>query len=450
MLSNDVGADAALSIVSTSQPNTSFIRAISGALHTTGEDDEVEHPRTGTFLSSWSVLANTILGIGLLGLPWAAAQVGWILSFVLLGAAAFWANFSLYLLSCVALEVGGRTTTFYSVCTTVAPHLRLFVDMAIAVKCFGVATSYLLVVAQTLLPMLDPCPKDMKVMRGLTIMACVLLVAPVCARRRLGKSTMTNWIALSCIFYVWCLFMVKSFVKATDSGDASDDVTTSMGPVGAINVLSTVPVYIFAFTCHQNMFPITNEIKDPSPRKLGGVATAAVSTALALYVAAATLGYAVYGSTVKENFLLALPDGPLVTAGRFFMAISNVLSFPLQCHPCRRSLTVLIGRVTGESYEYPEKGERMLRRYLTCAICIGTVIVATFVDDMGMVFSIIGTVGSNTICLIMPAYLYIKTFESNESSSVIMISMAKLQLLIGLIVLPSGLFSIFWKAIHGS
>merc|ERR1719353_2592672 len=128
---------------------------------------------------------------------------------------------------------------------------------------------------------------------------------------------------------------------------------TSAGPASAVDVLTTLPVFIFSFTCHQNMFPVANEIKEPSVRRLSFVATSAVATAVSLYGACIVLGYAVFGSGTKDDFLLALPQTGVVRTGGILMAVSNALSFPLQSHPCRRSLTVLIGSC-GISYEYPQ------------------------------------------------------------------------------------------------
>merc|ERR1712100_626382 len=112
------------------------------------------------------------------------------------------------------------------------------------------------------------------------------------------------------------------------------------------------------------------------------------------------------------------------------------------------SLTVLLGSIAGKTFEYPTKSERWLRRGLTTFILAGTVTIATLVDDLGIVFEIVGTVGSNTICYIMPAFLYIKTFRGKPHSSSWKMSLALIQLCVGLAVLPTCLFAIFYDAAH--
>lgn len=256
--------------------------------------------------------------------------------------------------------------------------------------------------------------------------------------------------------YLWALLMCYCFgnlfggVSIPKQQGKSISDRTSMGPQSILEVLTTVPVFIFSFTCHQNMFPVANEIQDPSVKRLGFVAGSAVLTAVALYGACIVFGYSVLGSDIDSNFLLGLPRSTSVEIGGGLMAISNALSFPLQSHPCRRSLTVLISSCMGVTYEYPQKGERLLRRLLTTLILLGTVAVATVVNDLGIVFEIVGTVGSNTICYIMPAYLYIQTFRGKPDTSRFKMNLAMVQLCIGLIVLPTCLFSIFYKAFRGS
>merc|ERR1719217_1489490 len=156
-----------------------------------------------------------------------------------------------------------------------------------------------------------------------------------------------------------------------------------MTPPSILEVLTTLPIFIFSFTCHQNMFPVANEITNPSVRRLTAVASSAVMTAVTLYAACIVFGYSVFGHHIKQNYLLALPQSIPVNLGSILMSLCNGLSLPLQTHPCRRSLTVLVNSCMGTSYEYPQVGERWLRRVLTSIILGGVLVVASLVDDLG-------------------------------------------------------------------
>ncbi|WP_411016868.1 hypothetical protein, partial [Salmonella sp. s51944] len=59
---------------------------------------------TGTVVSGWSVMANTMVGTGVLGLSSAFAQTGWSLGFVMMVSAALGAVFTLHLLKCLSMR----------------------------------------------------------------------------------------------------------------------------------------------------------------------------------------------------------------------------------------------------------------------------------------------------------------------------------------------------------
>ena len=95
------------------------------------------------------VLANTLLGAGMLGLPAAFADCGYAVGLALLVFFASLGALGLTLLA-YAADRAGRPASIYSVAEAALPGLGVLLDAAIAIKCFGVATSYLIVVGNTL------------------------------------------------------------------------------------------------------------------------------------------------------------------------------------------------------------------------------------------------------------------------------------------------------------
>lgn len=100
-------------------------------------------------LSCITNLTNTILGSGMLGLPSAFASAGSVTGTVLLVAAAAFSSNGLRLLSLCASKAGiskERPSSFYSVAQKAYPPSTVLIDAAVAFKCFGVATGYLITV----------------------------------------------------------------------------------------------------------------------------------------------------------------------------------------------------------------------------------------------------------------------------------------------------------------
>jgi amino acid permease len=104
-----------------------------------------DHGHLSSFFSAYISLTNTVVGSGILGLPYAFSCTGWVLGVVLLTVCSILSSISLYLLALCASKTS-KPASFYSVAEIVSPGYGVLIDIAVALKCFGVATSYLIVI----------------------------------------------------------------------------------------------------------------------------------------------------------------------------------------------------------------------------------------------------------------------------------------------------------------
>ena len=100
-------------------------------------------------------MSNTILGAGMLALPHALAQCGLLVGLLLLALFAALSLLGLHLVSAAA-DLAGRPSSFYAVAEKAVPGSGLLIDAAIAVKCFGVATAYLIIVGDAMPQAVEP------------------------------------------------------------------------------------------------------------------------------------------------------------------------------------------------------------------------------------------------------------------------------------------------------
>ncbi|CAE8706525.1 unnamed protein product [Polarella glacialis] len=99
-------------------------------------------PRVGALL-----IANTLLGgSGMLGIPHALSVAGYGLGLFLMAVFGTASAFGCHLLHCSARRIGQAPCSFYSVSNVVSPSWTWLIDGAVMIKCFGVATSYLIIV----------------------------------------------------------------------------------------------------------------------------------------------------------------------------------------------------------------------------------------------------------------------------------------------------------------
>ena len=111
----------------------------------------------------------------------------------------------------------------------------------------------------------------------------------------------------------------------------------------AMDCLQRLPLFVFAYTCHQNIISITNELNRPTPsRALLGM-TSAISIAVVAYLVLAFAGYFAYGDEVKSDILTNYPKrSKLVAAARLAISLVVTLCYPLQAHPSRGCVTSIV------------------------------------------------------------------------------------------------------------
>ena len=80
-----------------------------------------------------------------------------------------------------------------------------------------------------------------------------LIVIPLSFLRRLDSLKYTSVVALISIGYL-VILVLAHFIRGDTKQDRGD--IRVVQPAGAVAVLSSFPVIVFAYTCHQNVRPL--------------------------------------------------------------------------------------------------------------------------------------------------------------------------------------------------
>jgi amino acid permease len=247
--------------------------------------------------------------------------MGIMLGVVLIIWSGLTAAFGLYLQTKCARYLERGTSSFFALSQITYPSAAVIFDMAIAVKCFGVGVSYMIIIGDLMPGVVlgfnshaDDLPY--LVDRAFWITAFMLLVIPLSFLRRLDSLKYTSLIALVSIGY---LIILVIYHFATDAHADPRDIRVIKWE-SAVATLSTVPVVVFAYTCHQNvsvevslsggpradmfqMFSIMNEIKDNRPSSMMGVIGASIGSAASIYILVSITGYLTFGNSVVGNIV---------------------------------------------------------------------------------------------------------------------------------------------------
>ncbi|KAI9755465.1 MAG: hypothetical protein M1835_000823 [Candelina submexicana] len=365
------------------------------------------------------------------------------------------AAFGLYLQARCARYLDRGSASFSAVSKITYPNAAVVFDAAIALKCFGVGISYLIIIGDLMPGVVRGFNEragdiDFLVDRHFWITAFMLIVIPLSFLRRLDSLKYTSVIALISIGYL-VILVLAHFINGDTMQDRGRIRVVGWG--GIIPTLSSFPVIVFAYTCHQNMFAILNEINNNSHFRTTSVVVASNGSACSIYILVAITGYLSFGNNVADNIVgmckseassaCSAPksnlrttgaDAPSIasTIGKTAIVILVMFSYPLQVHPCRasvdavlkwrptrltqstspnssptRAIPLLNSNQAASSGGSEYMGETKFAA-ITTIIIILSYIVAMTVTSLSTVLAYVGSTGSTAISFILPGLFYYK------------------------------------------
>ncbi|KIW47584.1 hypothetical protein, variant [Exophiala oligosperma] len=395
-----------------------------------------------SWISSVVNLLNTIVGAGVLAMPLAMSHMGILLGTIVIIWAGVTAGFGLYLQTRCARYLERGSASFFALSQITYPNAAVIFDAAIAIKCFGVGVSYLIIIGD-LMPgvvrgfahedSLSPFMFD----RHFWITAFMLVVIPFSFLRRLDSLKYTSVVALISIGYL-VILVVYHFAKHDTLPNGHYETPLRVFKwAGIVPTLSSFPVIVFAYTCHQNMFSILNEIADNSHFRTTSVLCASNGTAGFIYILVAITGYLSFGNEIGGNIVAQYAPAVSSTLGQAMIVVLVMFSYPLQVHPCRASLDAVLkwrpsdklkaklrsASATPSSVDSsPPRDVPLLpvakkrntemseTRFaaITTVIVICSYIVAMTVSSLSAVLAYVGSTGSTSISFILPGLFYYK------------------------------------------
>ncbi|KAI9478452.1 MAG: transmembrane amino acid transporter protein-domain-containing protein [Benjaminiella poitrasii] len=382
--------------------------------------DLVDFEEPNATIASTSInLSNTILGTGMLAMPAALAPMGLIPGILIILYAGFTSGLGLYFLSRCAHKVGGRNVSFASLSRLTWPKLGIFFDMAIAIKCFGVAISYLIIIGdlmpQVILSFFHHADENVELLmdrRFWITLTMVTAVGPLSFLRKLDSLKYTSLIALFAVAYL-VIIVLYHYISPNYPPPPPESIEYFHF---STKIFGQLPVFIFAFTCHQNIFSVYNELKDNSENSIVKVICTSIGSAAGIYEMVAIIGYLSFGKDVLGNIILEYPQTHFVAFGRLAIVILVIFSYPLQAHPCRASIEKILDHV-GNGKHFEDDANRKKRRHMitTISIIVTSYLVAINISKLDLVLSFVGSTGSTTISFILPGLFYYKIYASDAN-----------------------------------
>eukprot|EP00929_Paragymnodinium_shiwhaense_P053300 TRINITY_DN26674_c0_g1_i1.p1 TRINITY_DN26674_c0_g1~~TRINITY_DN26674_c0_g1_i1.p1 ORF type:complete len:520 (-),score=85.73 TRINITY_DN26674_c0_g1_i1:461-2020(-) len=344
-----------------------------------GGDAPIRHARslrklvapmqTGSLRAAVLSLTFSAVGAGILGLPWAVADLGWGLGGGMLLLCTIASAEALCMLVDVR-EQSGCTSYAQAVDQYFGKRLGTVLSIILVLGSFGSACASMMFATTFLVDMLE-MDVTLHLLGGIGIHTSVddiengWLAKPACAMTlavilfiMAWPTDLTRWKypSVACIlilFYVSLVLVIKAFMSGHADAHARCSRLSSDGFVfaswpGLASCGQAAGVFIFSFCGHFNLFPSVNSLADPSRQH--GIELSLWASALqaTLYACIGFTGYitwkqALLRSQDTGNVLSCWAiDDTLVALGRTLMVLQLLVSATLNVHPVRENALRII------------------------------------------------------------------------------------------------------------
>uniref|UniRef100_A0A3Q2L4H9 Sodium-coupled neutral amino acid transporter 7 n=1 Tax=Equus caballus TaxID=9796 RepID=A0A3Q2L4H9_HORSE len=244
---------------------------------------------TTSTLGAVFIVVNACLGAGLLNFPAAFSTAGGVAAGVTLqmGMLVFIISGLVILAYC---SQASNERTYQEVVWAVCGKLTgVLCEVAIATYTFGTCIAFLIIIGDQQDKIIAVMAKEPEGAHGspwyadrkFTIsLTAFLFILPLSIPREIGFQKYASFLSVVGTWYVTAIIIIKYIWP--DKEMTPGDILTR--PASWIAVFNAMPTICFGFQCHVSSVPVFNSMRQPEVKTWGGVVTAAMVIALAVYM----------------------------------------------------------------------------------------------------------------------------------------------------------------------
>jgi solute carrier family 38 (sodium-coupled neutral amino acid transporter), member 10 len=235
---------------------------------------------------------NTVVGAGILALPYCFRENGIYATFAILPAIAVIAMFTLYLLSVVG-ESAQLSSLENVGFVLFGKWGRIMVELSIMGATFGAMTAYLVVIGDILTPFMEDITEDETMRHRLvvTLFPFLLAIVPLSMLKDFRALRFSSTASIISVFTFATVVVYEALKVVLTKGFPKEVSTKHPTPS---SIIMTLPVFSFAFTAHVSLFPLYGELRNRSLPKIRWIIILSVSLCAALYTLVGFSGYILF------------------------------------------------------------------------------------------------------------------------------------------------------------
>lgn len=388
-------------------PSVALANGPWGAEHEDAEgwaESERQRPKSG-LRSAFMNMANSIIGAGIIGQPYAFKQAGLLSGIILLVGLTFVVDWTICLIV-VNSKLSGANSFQGTVEHCFGRSGLIAISLAQWLFAFGGMVAFGVIVGDTIPHVLQavwPGLRDMPVLgmladRKVVIVIFILGVSyPLTLYRDIAKLAKASTLALISMMVILVTVVIQGLLApADDRGSFSTPLlTVNSGILQAIGVIS------FAFVCHHNSLLIYGSLKTPTIDRFSRVTHFSTGVSMLACLLMALAGFVTFGDKTLGNILNNFPaDNTMVNIARLCLGLNMLTTLPLEAFVCREVML---------NYYFPGEPFNMhLHLIFSTSLVISATVLSVLTCDLGSVFELVGATSATAMAYILPPLCYIK------------------------------------------
>lgn len=374
-----------------------------------------------------SNLVNSIVGAGIIAIPFALRESGLIPGVVLLIIVAYLTDKSLRMLvelACFHPRLQGLDVRTYEdlMSFPLGRYGSAFILGSMLAFAYGAMVAYLLIIKDTIPTILgvgDDNNSNNFVKRDIILVVTTLIVVvPLAVQRDMAHLAFTSfWSVIADIVLVIFIAMYSPVPRSLQKAGGLGKVVFNDNFINA-HIFVGLGIFSSAMACQHCAFIVCGSLEDATVARWASVTFRSVSAATVLCAILGIAGYLGFLSATEGDVLNNFqPDTVVANGARVLLAITMFFTYPMEAFVARHVVIKLLfkGDIDGETID--ESGQIRpevkfcgcfgRRQTTTMVIYLASLVPALLVDNLGPVLSITGALGGSCISYIGPGLAYL-------------------------------------------
>lgn len=346
---------------------------------------------------------NSIIGSGIIGIPFALKQAGFGMGIFLLIFTALVNDYSIILL----VEAGKLSNTdSYQDMIMVAcgrPGFYLLTLLQFLYPLIAMI-SYNVIIGDTITKIIVRIGKTANLggtvlgnRQFIIFLSTLMVTLPLSLYRNIAQLSKWAFLSIICVFFIMVTICIRTgeYVKQIPP-------TEDAWNVANYNIAQAIGIMAFAYMCHHNTFLIHGSLENPTHQRWTLVTHLSIGFSMTLMLILGILGYVSFtGNTQGDLLENYCHDDDLMNVSRFVFALSIMLTYPVECFVTREVI---------ENAFFPSQDPSPTWRHLgvTIGVVMLTVAISMATDCLGIVLTFNGVLIASPLAFIIPPVCVMK------------------------------------------